>query len=255
MSSKINTWKDCGMKKFILDNSLLEAFKATDIPMDSNPIDFKYPFETFLIEGKSILFKTEDGESVHNIMYTSSKAAMDEYTNIVTREGEVRKSLDWNHSITAFFLNKESLMESIWLNCRDDQTLADACNVRQTGLAVFDVAESENRKMLNIFYNTILYINDPKRRPETQERRSERIREYKGGPWKESKYIYLRPPKSYVSISSGKHWRLDKTIIVRGHWRQQAYGEKHSLRRQTWILPYRKGSTGDVYLKPYRVGA
>jgi hypothetical protein len=37
----------------------------------------------------------------------------------------------------------------------------------------------------------------------------------------------------------GRHYR--HRWVVRGHWRQQAYGPLHSLRRQTWIPSYIKG--------------
>jgi hypothetical protein len=42
-------------------------------------------------------------------------------------------------------------------------------------------------------------------------------------------------------LSGGTSWKLDSRFVVRGHWRNQAYGPQHSLRRKQWIEPYWKG--------------
>lgn len=41
--------------------------------------------------------------------------------------------------------------------------------------------------------------------------------------------------------STGVHWKLGAKHIVRGHWRNQAYGPKLTLRRKQWIEPFWKG--------------
>ena len=58
MRSKVQAWQDQGSKTFLLSKSLVEAFQNTDIPHDLYPLDFKYPFETFMIEGETPLFQT-----------------------------------------------------------------------------------------------------------------------------------------------------------------------------------------------------
>jgi hypothetical protein len=42
-------------------------------------------------------------------------------------------------------------------------------------------------------------------------------------------------------LSGGASWKLESRFVVRGHWRNQAYGPEHSLRRKQWIEPYWKG--------------
>jgi hypothetical protein len=42
------------------------------------------------------------------------------------------------------------------------------------------------------------------------------------------------------------------TTIVRGHWRNQAYGPKHSLRREKWIMPFVRGE-GPVIVRPTHI--
>jgi len=42
-------------------------------------------------------------------------------------------------------------------------------------------------------------------------------------------------------LSGGASWKLDSRFVVRGHWRNQAYGPEFSLHRKKWIEPYWKG--------------
>lgn len=42
-------------------------------------------------------------------------------------------------------------------------------------------------------------------------------------------------------VGTGKTWELEKRFVVRGHWRNQAYGPESSLRRRQWIQPFFKG--------------
>ncbi|MEU4558506.1 hypothetical protein AB0F72_08950 [Actinoplanes sp. NPDC023936] len=49
----------------------------------------------------------------------------------------------------------------------------------------------------------------------------------------------------------GRHYK--HRWIVRGHWRQQAYGPERSLRRQTWIASHVKGPEGADLLETAKV--
>jgi len=53
----------------------------------------------------------------------------------------------------------------------------------------------------------------------------------------------IRLSKEYTAdlTKSGKSWVLKHRCRVRGHWRQQPYGPKGSLRKPRWIRPYFKG--------------
>jgi hypothetical protein len=39
----------------------------------------------------------------------------------------------------------------------------------------------------------------------------------------------------------GQGWKVAQRFIVRGHWRNQAHGEKRALRKRLWIEPHWKG--------------
>lgn len=50
-------------------------------------------------------------------------------------------------------------------------------------------------------------------------------------------------------------WTLDKRFVVRGHWRNQAYGEKRALRKRLWVEPYYKGpETKEALERVFHVG-
>lgn len=63
--------------------------------------------------------------------------------------------------------------------------------------------------------------------------------------------------RQYVSRGRRpKEWRVTQRFTVRGHWRLQAYGIKHSLRRRQWIAPFWKGpqDTKEAITRVYRAG-
>ncbi len=73
--------------------------------------------------------------------------------------------------------------------------------------------------------------------------RATRRRETREGrPEPKVRVIYLRGSDSHGSFNTGRH--LSKRFVVRGHWRNQAYGPRQSLRRPTWIAPHVKGPDG-----------
>lgn len=54
-----------------------------------------------------------------------------------------------------------------------------------------------------------------------------------------------------ASAGSGRH--LQHRFVVRGHWRNQAYGTKRALRRRTYILPFVKGPADAPFMERERV--
>jgi hypothetical protein len=46
--------------------------------------------------------------------------------------------------------------------------------------------------------------------------------------------------------------KLSVQVLVRGHWKNQPYGPKHTLRRRQWIEPYWKGdSEAPIPVRPH----
>jgi hypothetical protein len=58
---------------------------------------------------------------------------------------------------------------------------------------------------------------------------------------------YLRPTPAPIGRTSDPTFR--HRWIVSGHWRQQAWGPKQSLRKPIWIAPHLKGPDGAPVLR------
>lgn len=246
MKTKIAMWMDHMSKTFFLSKDLIEAFKYTDIPLDLRPADFDYPFETFMIEGSIPLFETKiSGElcPIHHLLYTSRAIVeKDPNARLIDFNLKQHKRIEWDVSMTAFF-QSDLFLEFMMIHFDKMQTIEETLKVEREDHYLIPLDADDKRNMINLFYNTLLYINDRSRnRAETEEYRQRQFRHSKGGPFVSSDYIYLKPPldhKSFYSGSSGRH--IDKRFIIRGHWRNQAYGENYTKRRYIWIKPFTKG--------------
>jgi hypothetical protein len=138
----------------------------------------------------------------------------------------------------------------------DDKNIRDNLKIKKSDhIALIDLEDSDARSMLNILYNTILYVNDPNRNPvETETHGTRKMKTGTGGGSIKTSYIHLSAPKNYKPLSEGNGTTLDKRFIVRGHWRNQACGEKHLEHKRIWIQPYYKGpELAEVINKSYLV--
>lgn len=91
-------------------------------------------------------------------------------------------------------------------------------------------------------------------------KRAERRRAERLGTLRPIKVVNLTK-RATMSVSenptSGPSFRLRHRVIVRGHWRNQAYGPRRSLRRRIWVDEYVKGpDDAPLVVRPtvYRVG-
>lgn len=256
----VKLWSKYGGKTFILSRDLIEAFSHTDISFDMLPSDFKYPFDSFLIEGDVPLFTTNSFESMGNdirpveaILYTSAKALMTINLPIVDLNGVSHDKLDWDHALNGFFPAVIGA-SNIMLYMRNDATIRSAADLKKEGAGMVTVTNNDSQKLCNIFFNTLLYINDPTRIiAETQSTGSRKLKRSGGGTAR-SEYIYLRPPKSYRPLYSSSGRTLDVRFIVRGHWRNQAVGVGRKDHKLIWIKPHWKGpEMSEVVSKKYVV--
>jgi len=268
--NKIQIWKDYGMKTFKLSPELVSAFNNTDISLKITPGDFKYPFDAFMIESDSQLFKCDLNNKscdVNNILFINKRAIESGCVGIDINGKE--REISWDVSIMGiaggFKINIdgediESGLDYMWLNAKDDQTIKSAHNTKNDVSLILDnnTTTDDAQNLINIFYNTVMYINDSTRvRADTERvcsRKIKSIKEKMNGGGASSEYIYLTPPRGYVSVEPDKRKAIDKRFIVRGHWTDQAYGPKHGMRRRQWILPYWKGpEMSEIVSKTYMV--
>jgi hypothetical protein len=256
---KVHTWKDNGAKTFILSKDLVEAFQHTDVPLDLCPNDFKYPFDVFLIESESPMFVTKTpigNRQVFSILYLSDTAVYRDHGRMLIKsDGTVTNELEWNKSLTAFYPGDGLGVENMMIHMKDSRQIIDAIEQPKVGFGLVPLDKGDAQNMVNIFYNTVMYINDPDRnRMETESTQTRKMKDGINKSKVSMGYILLKPPKSYVPLSSNTGRTIDKRFVVRGHWKMQSYGEKHSLRKSMWIKPYWKGdSLSEIINKPYRV--
>jgi hypothetical protein len=90
------------------------------------------------------------------------------------------------------------------------------------------------------------------RAPRAERRRAER----KGIPDRDVRVVRLRPAlrearDAAAPAGAGREYR--SRWVVRGHWRNQAYGAGRQLRRPVWVAPYLKGPEGAPLLGGDRV--
>lgn len=272
-ATRIEMWHEYGDKTFMLSPELVEAFQHTDIPMKAYPTEFRFPFGCFTVESEVPLFETMtgyiqvDGQKigrnrpapVHTIMYMS-REFVEKTTGqkvFMRPDGTRAQALEWDHSVIAHFPGEDGLgLETITANMRDSMTIEDACRKKKEGLLISDLEEVDGRNIMNLFMNTMMYVNDPTRRVgETEEQRRRKVKLKGRKKAIKMGYIYLKPPSGYVPLSQGSGGHpLEKRFVVRGHYRNQAHGAERALRKRIWIQPYWKGPEwGERMNRPYRV--
>lgn len=271
--TKIEMWHNYGDKTFILAPELVEAFQHTDVPMDIYPPEFKYPFECFTIESDIPLFETNTGyveingkrvgrdksTNVYTIMYISRQFVerVAGETQYIRPDGTMSKGLDWDHSICAYFPGENNTgLETITLNLRNDTTIRYACEKKKEGLLITELEATDGRSLVNLFLNTIMYVNDPTRKIEyTEEYRRRKVKLKGHKKAVKMGYTYLKPPRNYLPLSTASSGHLlEKRFIVRGHYRNQAHGTQRALRKRIWIQPYWKGPEWSERMnRPYKI--
>jgi len=265
LDSKIQLWFENGAKTFILSRELIDAFMHTDVSMKLCPEDFQYPFDTFWIEGEGPLFHVDKAKiPVSGLLFTHSKIVQDRaiFADI---EGNRYDKIEWLISISAVSPGTDVVshnlgLDQMWVNMCLGKSMEDTYHIASQPEAVTyrdPIIKSEAQHIMNMFFNTVLYINDPTREPETSEPKYRKMK-LPGTGRKRVKcsYIYLRPPKGYnstnISTSGGR--KVDVRFIVRGHWRNQPYGKGRSLVKRVWIKPFWKGpDVGEVSKSKYKL--
>jgi len=264
LHSKLSLWMSNGAKIFRLSKELIDAFSMTDIPLDIQADDFKYPFDTFIVDGEKPLYQVDIRRdtitNVHAILFTDKRVVnTDSNTLLMTPDDQIRNEIEWDISLSGLTPGSEGYaLDHMWVNMRNGESVISACNQPSNREYRDTVTIPEAQKAVNIFFNTVMYINDMSRNKNETETVCKA--KYKVGGGKKNtvrcEYIRLSPPKSY--ISANKEWSgrtIDKRFRVRGHWTNQAYGKGRSLRRRQWIFPYWKGpEMNEMVSKVYKVG-
>lgn len=250
--SLIDMWKNNGAKTFMISHDLLAAFRYTKVSEHVSQADFRYPFDTFMIEGDPLWrapYMCSEGYrevEIHNLLFTD---------------------IERHPALISMYPDEDSL-GFIFYSCKPTASINS-----QDVYTIYSDSEGNNKEtdkengrlfincMFNVFYNTVLFITDPTRSSAETEIQS--VKNSAGyyqinkerHTSREYPFILLKPPSYFKRLPSQDHIRkIGVRFMVRGHWRNQAFGEKFSEHRPTWIAPYWKGpEIGDVINKPYIV--
>jgi hypothetical protein len=188
--------------------------------------DCEYPFDIFMIESDVPLFYTPSTEKgidfpVYNIGFFSK--------NSTNRDDHIL--IGFTYAKTNF-----ELFGSVRYIENPNSTFEESIKHYSEDM------KQSIKDEVNIFFNTILYINDPNRVVLETEIKGQRNQGNGHNGKYVQNFIKLTTPKSYRSIETNDSIRtLEVRFIVRGHWRNQSHGEKHSLHKYIWIKPYYKG--------------
>jgi hypothetical protein len=258
LRSKILIWMENGEKTFILTKELIEAFKHTDIPWSLTADNFNYPFDVFMIEGNDTLFETNfighTPRKVNGILFFDNKILLnDPNVHWVGHKGEEVPKPDWNIALTGLFVNPKDGLESIMMHMRRGETIEQSAATRKPGVLILPMEEEDTKNMANIFFNTVLYINDPTRIPSDTEKHGVRsVKNIKTGKFHDQKFITLSVPKDYESLSHEER-KIDKRFVVRGHWWPRL-SNTESQKPRRWVFPFWKGpELSEIISKPYKV--
>ena len=250
--SLIDMWKNNGAKTFMISHDLLAAFRYTKVSEHVSNADFKYPFDTFMLEGDPLwrapyMF----GEGYREV----------EIHNLLFLDFERRPTL------ISMYPDEDSL-GFIFYSCKPTALInsQDVYTIYSDSEGNKKETDNENSRlfincMFNVFYNTVLFITDPTRSyAETEIQSVKNSAGYyqinkERHTSKQYPYILLKPPSHFKRLPSQDHiQKIGVRFMVRGHWRNQAVGEKHREHYYKWIAPFLKGpEIADVINKPYKL--
>jgi hypothetical protein len=231
-------WAESGGNQFCPSANLSAALMLTDVPKTDEG-EIRFPYRTFAISippGTVPFFApTDEG---------STTTAWADTLWIEQRDGRLLWVVRWQ----ALELHKYTALDFETLPIEADPntiTLAPEDDIS------FDAA-------MRFVQNFMLWLNaeggiSKKHRVEVPPKLAEK-RKRSGEEWPKQwefgKDVILSPElrRSAAEIAlgrSGKHavdgWKLRARFTVRGHWRNQAYGEGRALRMRKWIAPFWKG--------------
>jgi hypothetical protein len=252
--SFIKAWEHYGKKTFRLSSDLVKAFYHTDINLNCTPEEFKYPFDSFIIESDIPFFKLliEGDDICKNVLVECllfiNKNALMQYIkdNNISDEiefnGVKMKLPDFQFDFILYGFAKGDIMYGL------DSGLYFIFMTRKNSASILlkseinkEVTRDEIQELANAFFNTVMYINDPSRNKDETEEKCVVKTKLPHGKSGLKHYIYLKAPSNYKPIKEGNYKKIDKRFMVRGHWKQQACGEKWSQHKKVWIFPFYKG--------------
>jgi hypothetical protein len=268
-------WRRYGRRVYVLDDTTYKLLALTPLPalpcsllaMPEHSFYLRLPKDAFNFNVWNSISKREDSQPIEGVM-----VAMDNITpdSSEPREmafmaiGDGPDNTDRNLAYISFGLGPDALLSDIRIQPGNMKEALGGGN--------YAVGSEYELGVLvpRIIFGFLLYLQsehpdiepvDPAPRRHFKEIRSEQQRQAALQTQAGKLRNYTKLPILYIgrrhaeevaeqvkelefaqrSSSGDKTWTLDHQIWVRGHWKQQAYGENRQLRRMIWIRPYLRG--------------
>lgn len=240
---------------FWVSQPLAEALKRTTPPQSLDIRTMKFPFDAavFMLPRDTLLHDTDEGEAAF-VSYVRTR--LGDPIRSLARTGPEFMHPKGNGVVmifahtTAEHLLHWTIPDYIPLDLGHLDSLIQkfedgVWRMHKSDFINYDMSDADNRFMARVVHfvlgTLVLMLARPElvKTGELQKRvikRGETPREY-WSPSRIGEHYKLRrisEPQGGTHASPRGHW-------VRGFYREQPYGEKHSLRREMWIEPYWRG--------------
>lgn len=260
-------WFDQGLPVVTMGEKYFAAIVATQIPQEMLE-EIEAPWKAFVIEvpaGLLFLYDPDEQKRVRitrilvHRFYPGLPETGDKWAwrwIVLTETGQHI----WRHGTA------EQLLSSVKLREGDIQQYV---NPEIEGDAFSDeVAQDERLFTLigRLVLNVCLAMSDPTnvREMGSSHKRYAQAKERgdRTGPPEQRVFQLGRPIEidcrpaleEYLGGKREAH-ELKVQFLVRGHWRNQAHGPKHTLRRRQWIEPFWKGpADAPINVRPHKIG-
>lgn len=244
----------CGNHQFQLSTALCEKMLLTTFHGTWEDLRLPYPHTCLIVPPIIRMHDPQTGWHTLETIYLAYAPEIQQFRMFLVALPNENSGDPWDDCVaqTGFHLNKD-LQEEIQ---RVGQYAIPVGFQKVEGLGFADV--------LRMILNCILYINA---RPEDirqdplppkyfdlkarvkgltgrkKERAVQRIKEYESveRPFVVGRSIKIQKELREAARKAGQTWKLEVTSYVRGHWRNQACGPEHQLRKLIWIEPHYRG--------------
>lgn len=256
-------WADNGFPSIVLNEKTAASYAFADIPPEIFN-DIRFPFNYFSISIPPVV--TMNSKGIYVVRITISNHCDSSFIKIREETKAFYKSLSNTDLRNYDFLNiiiriDMSNGEILWACCN---YLSELFILNNEEYPLLEITDEDDRISLvskKILINTIIALNSTDHYKKTFRTKKMRLSEEskKKTPIEIEEYRVTTPitvdfVKQVNSYINGKKEIVYKSRwIVRGHWRNQAFGKGMKEHRLKFIEPYWKGpEKGTVLIRPYQ---
>lgn len=276
---RLACWMHYGMPVFRLTPDLFAALLLTD-PTNVEPHLVRQPFPTFALTIPPNFWASEDPDGTkHDVhlawvhTYTTLKSAtpLTEYNSLAAVLQRPHYVMTYLEALAGPVRLHENLL-ALPTEKTPDASLSpwlDSPEKEAPGFMRIERTQDDlpiQAALRRLYVNLCLYVLEhgcgTREKTSLLTRLKKRTRKGRQKPsltaaqWLLGQHVKIHPElvlaaQNWVDAQRGIRtgWKVRKRYVVRGHWRNQAYGPKHSLRRDQFIEPHWKGPADGTKLQ------